>query len=155
MSENLKNIEWGADKEGIWQIMPRIASGWSDIFVIYKDDRMDYRFSSMRQLALLHALRGVYTIKGNVLLFSVKKIVVSTPGLDLDDEETGAFGLQWASENVSVVTFDPPIVLKFPITPIVTKNLGYEPDFRADNIKETITVGGTDFYKMSDDVRAN
>ena len=75
MDENSETITWGPEKEGVWQDMFVMAAGWSDRFVIYADNRMEYLFSQMSQLQLIKGLAGTYTIRGNVLLFRSPRLI--------------------------------------------------------------------------------
>lgn len=70
MEENSETIVWGPEKEGVFVM----AAGWSDRFVIYSDNKMEFLFSQMSKLQLIKGLAGTYTIHGNVLLFSISQV---------------------------------------------------------------------------------
>jgi hypothetical protein len=146
MSENTSTVSWNHRRTGIWQASPMMAAGWSSRFVIYPDNRLEYYDSQMRQLPLRVGMTGLYTIKGNVLEFHVNKMFFSVH--DSTIEANGVSGYSWENSNQNTITFVKPIIYRFPVSAIFTKNFG--PD--DDSTRETITFGGQEYYKMSDNV---
>jgi hypothetical protein len=143
--ENLPNIIWGNNKVGVWQTGIIMAAGWSDRFVIHSDNRLEYYYSQMRALPLINSMSGTYTIKGNVLEFRVNKVYYGIHHLGI---EYGINGYDWINDETNTITFEKPLVYKFPITSISTKTFGRDGDLQ----RESITIGGQNYYKLSDDV---
>ena len=148
-NENARTVNWG-NAVGIWQDYFMMASGWAGRFVIFPNDRLEYRYSSMRNLPIIEVLRGTYSIKGNVLEFRVTEIDYRVHEAHV--ENNGIVGFDWAdySGDSNTITFKNPLILKFPVTEIVSKKIG---DERDNYQKDAITIGGIDFYKMRDDTK--
>jgi hypothetical protein len=143
MDENSETITWGPEKEGVWQDMFVMAAGWSDRFVIYADNRMEYLFSQMSQLQLIKGLAGTYTIRGNVLLFSVSQV-------DIYEHDgrfggSGGYGLIWVNPKENTVYFKNPVILRFPVSKIYPYN-----KYGIEGL--AMEIGGRELYKMEDDV---
>jgi hypothetical protein len=146
MNENTSTISWNNRKTGIWQTSPAMAAGWSDRFVIYADNRLEYYDSQMRQLPLRVGMTGVYTIKGNVLEFQVNKMIYLMT--DSEIEVNGMSGYAWENSKSNTIIFEKPIIYKFPVTVIFSKEFGKNNELT----RETITFGGQEYYKLSDNV---
>ncbi|GHT90907.1 hypothetical protein FACS1894140_0400 [Spirochaetia bacterium] len=144
MNINNRNIAWDNTRIGIWQDLPAMAAGWADRFVIYSDNRMEFYDSQMRQLGIRFGMTGTYLIKGNVLEFTVNKIIYRD--FDLEIGVSGASGYSWENSPRNTITLEKPIVYKFPVTAIETKIMGHE------FTRSVIKIGGSEFYKMRDDV---
>ncbi|MBA2133687.1 YARHG domain-containing protein [Hydrogenispora sp. UU3] len=143
MDENSETIVWGPEKEGVWQDIFVMAAGWSDRFVIYSDIKIEFLFSQMSELQLIKGLAGTYTIRGNVLLFSVSQIDIYEH--DARFQESGGDGFTWANPKENTIYFKDPVILRFPVSKIYTFNkFGIE--------RLAVEIGGREFYKMADNV---
>jgi len=148
-NENSPNTNWDNKKKiGVWQDMPQMAAGWSNRFVIHSNNVLEYYLSQMGQLKICHCLIGTYKIKGNVLEYTVNKILYTMHGIDI--EYDGSFGSQWEDYVLNTITLSKPMIFKFPISGITTETIKSE--WNGTYTKETIGIGGVKYYKMSDNV---
>ena len=153
-NETLSDIQWDKNKVGVWQDSEIVGSGWSDRFVIHSNNQLEYYYSQMRELNIINGIYGTYTIKGNVLIYSVSEIYYSMNGIEM--EYSGAFGYDFKESKRNTIKLENPLVFKFPVSSITVKEFDnkfkFEPE-EPDKLKlETITIGGKNFYRMSDDV---
>jgi len=146
-NENLPNVQWDKNKVGVWQSSFGMAAGWGDRFVIHPTHQLEYHFSQMRELPIVYCLKGAYIIKGNVLTWSVNEIEYSMTGLELS--WSGAFGYEFSNAQKNTIRLEKPVIYKFPVSTITKKKIG-DKDFETE--VTIITIGGHDFYKMSDGV---
>jgi hypothetical protein len=148
MNENSQNIIL-SNTIGVWQTSPAMASGWSDRFVFHPANRLEFYFSQMRHVSLIFGTNGSYTIRGNVLIYSVTQMYIIMNNSEIIYI---FFGHQWEDTTLNIITFERPIVFKFPITNIETRSWTYDDSDEIIFSRETITIGGRDFFKMRDDV---
>jgi hypothetical protein len=141
-NENLPNIVWN-NPIGIWQDGPIMAAGWSDRFVIHPNNRLEFYFSQMREMALILGLNGSYIIKGNVLIYSVSQIYIMMN--DSEINSNAAFGYQWKNTTYNTLTLETPIVYKFPITNVVTREI-------FEGVTREVLIIGRNFFKMENNV---
>lgn len=146
INENAAQIKLSDEKTGIWQVIPVAASGWAERFVFYYDGKMDYLFSQMAQLKMAYEYRGTCEIKGNALIFSVKEMIFAPPTTDI--EKSGALGWEFLTVHPNKITFENPIVLKFPLSPIAEENIaaGAEKPY----YRKTLKIGSVKYYKCDD-----
>jgi hypothetical protein len=144
MDDKRKTITWGPEKEGVWQHGYGMAAGWSDRFVIYSDNRMEFLFSQMAELKLIESLVGTYSIRGNVLVFSVSQIDIYNH--DAEYEYSSCDGFEWKNSVKNTVYFEKPLILRFPVSEILTENEYNIPDVLC------VKIGGYVFYKKEEDV---
>ena len=104
--ENKKNVNLKS-MEGIWQDYFIMADGWSNRFVFYSDNKLDFLYSQMRYIPLAKEMIGTYEIKGNVLIFNVKEIIYNsyTPKYDT----IGFYDIWEIPDNRNTVTFKNPL----------------------------------------------
>jgi hypothetical protein len=143
MNENLPNIIWDTNnKVGVWDWSIAMAAGWSDRFVIYPTNQLEYYFSQMSPLQISYGMNGTYTIKGNVLEYRVTEIYIRNTGRINDSIN----GYSWEESGRNTIKFETPIIYKFPVTEIHIR----EYDF---GLKlETITIGGINFHRFTNNV---
>ncbi len=150
--ENKKNVNLKS-MEGIWQDYFIMADGWSNRFVFYSDNKLDFLYSQMRYIPLAKEMIGTYEIKGNVLIFRVKEIIYNsyTPKYD-----TISFYDIWEiPDNRNTVTFKNPLEFKFPIKNFelnkTWKQRNYSTNEDVEFSKDYIELGSISYYKMSTD----
>lgn len=143
----LKNME------GVWQDYFIMAAGWSNRFVFYGDNKLDFLYSQMRYIPLASEMIGTYEVKGNVLIFKVKEIIYNsyTPKYD-----TIVSNDIWEiPENKNSITFKNPIVFKFPIKNFeLNKTWKEQYNYTNEEVeftKDYIELGSFSYYKMSKD----
>lgn len=150
--ENKKNVNLKS-MEGIWQDYFIMAAGWSNRFVFYSDNKLDFLYSQMRYIPLAKEMIGTYEVKGNVLIFKVKEIIYNsyTPKYDTID-----FWDIWEiPDNRNTVTFKNPLEFKFPIKNFelnkTWKQRNYSTNEDVEFTKDYIELGSFSYYKMSTD----
>jgi hypothetical protein len=141
-NENLLNVVLN-NPIGVWQDGPIMAAGWSCRFVIHQNNQLEYYFSQMRPIPLILGLNGNYSIKGNVLIYTVSQIYFLVN--DSEINYSAGLGYQWGNSAINTLILEKPIVYKFPITSIVTREI-YE-----GLTRETLRIG-RDFYRMRNNV---
>ena len=150
--ENKKNVNLKS-MEGIWQDYFIMADGWSNRFVFYSDNKLDFLYSQMRYIPLAKEMIGTYEIKGNVLIFKVKEIIYNsyTPKYDT----IGFWDIWEIPDNRNTVTFKNPLEFKFPIKNFelnkTWKQRNYSTDEDVEFTKDYIELGSFSYYKMSTD----
>ena len=150
--ENKKNVNLKS-MEGIWQDYFIMADGWSNRFVFYSDNKLDFLYSQMRYIPLAKEMIGTYEIKGNVLIFKVKEIIYNsyTPKYDT----IGFWDIWEIPDNRNTVTFKNPLEFKFPIKNFelnkTWKQRNYSTNEDVEFSKDYIELGSFSYYKMSKD----
>lgn len=150
--ENKKNVNLKS-MEGIWQDYFIMADGWSNRFVFYSDNKLDFLYSQMRYIPLAKEMIGTYEIKGNVLIFKVKEIIYNsyTPKYDT----IGFYDIWEIPDNRNTVTFKNPLEFKFPIKNFelnkTWKQRNYSTNEDVEFTKDYIELGSFSYYKMSTD----
>ena len=150
--ENKKNVNLKS-MEGIWQDYFIMADGWSNRFVFYSDNKLDFLYSQMRYIPLAKEMIGTYEIKGNVLIFKVKEIIYNsyTPKYDT----IGFWDIWEIPDNRNTVTFKNPLEFKFPIKNFelnkTWKQRNYSTNEDVEFTKDYIELGSFSYYKMSTD----
>lgn len=150
--ENKKNVNLKS-MEGIWQDYFIMADGWSNRFVFYSDNKLDFLYSQMRYIPLAKEMIGTYEIKGNVLIFNVKEIIYNsyTPKYDT----IGFYDIWEIPDNRNTVTFKNPLEFKFPIKNFelnkTWKQRNYSTNEDVEFTKDYIELGSFSYYKMSTD----
>ena len=150
--ENKKNVNLKS-MEGIWQDYFIMADGWSNRFVFYSDNKLDFLYSQMRYIPLAKEMIGTYEIKGNVLIFKVKEIIYNsyTPKYDT----IGFYDIWEIPDNRNTVTFKNPLEFKFPIKNFELKKTwkqrNYSTNEDVEFTKDYIELGSFSYYKMSTD----
>ena len=150
--ENKKNVNLKS-MEGIWQDYFIMADGWSNRFVFYSDNKLDFLYSQMRYIPLAKEMIGTYEIKGNVLIFKVKEIIYNsyTPKYDT----IGFWDIWEIPDNRNTVTFKNPLEFKFPIKNFelnkTWKQRNYSTNEDVEFTKDYIELGSFSYYKMSKD----
>ena len=150
--ENKKNVNL-KNMEGIWQDYFIMAAGWSNRFVFYSDNKLDFLYSQMRYIPLAKEMIGTYEIKGNVLIFKVKEIIYNsyTPKYDT----IGFWDIWEIPDNRNTVTFKNPLEFKFPIKNFelnkTWKQRNYSTNEDVEFTKDYIELGSFSYYKMSTD----
>lgn len=150
--ENKKNVNLKS-MEGIWQDYFIMADGWSNRFVFYNDNKLDFLYSQMRYIPLAKEMIGTYEIKGNVLIFNVKEIIYNsyTPKYDT----IGFYDIWEIPDNRNTVTFKNPLEFKFPIKNFelnkTWKQRNYSTNEDVEFTKDYIELGSFSYYKMSTD----
>jgi hypothetical protein len=142
MNENSRNIVLN-NLVGVWHGSPVVAAGYSERFIIHPNNRLEFYFSQMKNVPIASRLNGSYTIRGNVLIYSVTEIYFVMNNSEIMQ---GANGYEWENIEGNKLTLEKPIIFKFPVSNIGTRTWG------SDLTRETITIGGQDFFKLSDDV---
>jgi hypothetical protein len=133
-NEYVPNITWTSNRVGLWNNGIIAGSGYDNRFVIHSDDKLEFYYSQMRETAY-YGMDGTYSIKGNILEFYIDKIITEVRA----GNGHGTYDLTYI-ENTII-----PKIYKFPISDIVINDFG---EFK----RETITIGGKNFYKFTDDV---
>ena len=150
--ENKKNVNLKS-MEGIWQDYFIMADGWSNRFVFYGDNKLDFLYSQMRYIPLAKEMIGTYEVKGNVLIFKVKEIIYNsyTPKYDT----IGFWDIWEIPDNRNTVTFKNPLEFKFPIKNFelnkTWKQRNYSTNEDVEFSKDYIELGSFSYYKMSKD----
>ena len=150
--ENKKNVNLKS-MEGIWQDYFIMAAGWSNRFVFYSDNKLDFLYSQMRYIPLANEMIGTYEVKGNVLIFKVKEIIYNsyTPKYDT----IGFWDIWEIPDNRNTVTFKNPLEFKFPIKNFelnkTWKQRNYSINEDVEFTKDYIELGSFSYYKMSTD----
>lgn len=150
--ENKKNVNLKS-MEGIWQDYFIMADGWSNRFVFYSDNKLDFLYNQMRYIPLAKEMIGTYEIKGNVLIFKVKEIIYNsyTPKYDT----IGFYDIWEIPDNRNTVTFKNPLEFKFPIKNFelnkTWKQRNYSTNEDVEFTKDYIELGSFSYYKMSTD----
>ena len=150
--ENKKNVNLKS-MEGIWQDYFIMADGWSNRFVFYSDNKLDFLYSQMRYIPLAKEMIGTYEIKGNVLIFKAKEIIYNsyTPKYDT----IGFYDIWEIPDNRNTVTFKNPLEFKFPIKNFelnkTWKQRNYSTNEDVEFTKDYIELGSFSYYKMSTD----
>lgn len=150
--ENKKNVNLKS-MEGIWQDYFIMADGWSNRFVFYSNNKLDFLYSQMRYIPLAKEMIGTYEIKGNVLIFKVKEIIYNsyTPKYDT----IGFYDIWEIPDNRNTVTFKNPLEFKFPIKNFelnkTWKQRNYSTNEDVEFTKDYIELGSFSYYKMSTD----
>jgi hypothetical protein len=142
-NENLPNIVLNRPA-GFWHDSPAVAADYSERFIIYPNNRMEFYFSSMTNMAIASRLNGSYVIRGNVLIYSVTEIYFEMNNADIKYEP---WGYTWDKSTINKLTLERSIVYKFPISNIETRFWEF-----SGLSRETLTIGGKDFFKFSDNV---
>jgi len=140
-NENLSNIILNKST-GFWHDSPGVAAAYGERFIFYPNNRLEFYFSDMQNMPIASRLDGSYVIRGNVLIYSVTEIYFYMNNGDITSKY---WGLDWVNKTINKLTFERPIVYKFPVSKIETKAF-------SDINRETLTIGGRDFFKFSDDV---
>ena len=146
-NENQQDIRWDNAKVGVWQSYFGMATGWGDRFVIHPNNQLEYYYSQMRELPIIIGMNGTYTIKGNVLTWSIKEIFYNATNCEIDWNNNS--GYEFAKPEKNIIRLEKPIIYKFPISNITDKKIT---DEDVDVTTTTMTIGGHDFYKMSNNV---
>jgi hypothetical protein len=141
-NENSRNIVLN-NPVGFWHDSPAVASGYGERFIIHPNNRLEFYFSQMQNMPIASRLNGSYTIKGNVLIYSVTEIYIVMNNSQIMEYP---WGYSWEDETENKLTLEKPIMFKFPVSNVWTRTWG------SDFSRETITIGGRDFFKFSDDV---
>jgi len=141
-NENLPNIVLN-NSTGFWHDSPGVAADYGERFIFHPDNRLEFYFSTMTNMPIVYRLNGSYVIRGNVLIYSVTEIYFVTNNADI---RAYSWGWSWDDETVNKLTLERPLVYKFPVSNITTTVFGSERSL------ETLTIGGRNFYKFSDDV---
>jgi hypothetical protein len=142
-NENLPNIIL-KNPAGFWHDSRDVAAAYGKRFIIHPNNRLEFYFSDMSNMPIASRLNGSYVIKGNVLIYSVTEIYFYMNNGDITSKY---WGLDWVDKTINKLTLEKPIVFKFPVSKIETtfwkfREFGFE----------TLTIGGKDFFKFSDDV---
>lgn len=150
-NEKAKTVALPAELNGFWQREnPVVAAGYSEGFVFWNGKEARWVPSEMKNLKVFGKLKGEYKIAGNVLIFSVKQIAFVEAVPNYEEwipgwEEYKDWG-KGTEDNV--VTFNKPLVFKFPISAVEEKTLqvwDYE-------IKEmTVTIGDNEFFLIREE----
>jgi len=141
-NENLPNVVLN-NPVGFWHDSPAVAAGYGKIILIHPNNRMEFHFSSMQNMPIASSLNGSYVIRGNVLIYTVTEIGIIMNNADIVYEP---WGYNWESSTGNKLTLEKPIIYRFPVSAIETRSWG------SDLSRETITIGGRSFYKLSDNV---
>jgi hypothetical protein len=142
MNENLPNIILN-NLTGFWHDSPAVAAGYSERFIIHPNNKLEFYFSEMQNMPIAARLNGSYTIKGNVLIYSVTEIYFVMNNSEIMQYP---WGYSWEDETGNKLTLEKPIVFKFPVSNMETRT------WSSEFSRETITIGGKDFFKLSDNV---
>ena len=141
-NENLPNIVLN-NPTGFWHELPAVGTGYGEIFIIHPDNRLEFYFSSMQNMPIASRLNGSYEIRGNVLIYSVTEIYFVMNNADI---RIYSWGYSWDNETGNKLTLEDPLVYKFPVLNITTTS------WSDGSSRETLTIGGKEFFKFSDDV---
>jgi hypothetical protein len=128
---------------GFWHDSPAVASGFGERFIFFPNNRLEFYFSSMQNLHVVKCLIGSYSIKGNVLVFSVSELVFIKNNSDI---VLYPGGYEWGESAENRMTFGVPLVFRFPVSKITTR------EWNSGLIREVLTIGGQEFFKFSSDV---
>jgi hypothetical protein len=141
-NENLPNVVLN-NSTGFWHDSPAVAASYGERFIIHPNNRLEFYFSSMQNMPIASRLNGSYEIKGNVLIYSVTEIYFVMNNADIRGY---SWGDSWVNSTGNKLTLERPLVYKFPISNITTRiwSGGFS--------LETLTIGGREFFKFSDDV---
>jgi hypothetical protein len=140
-NENRPNIILNKST-GFWHDNPAVAASYGERFIFHPNNRLEFYFSDMQNVAIASHLDGNYVIRGNVLIYSVTEIYFK---MNNGDIKLKSWGYSWDRSAINKLTLEKPIIYKFPVSNIETK-------FFSDHSLEALTIGGQDFYKFSDDV---
>jgi hypothetical protein len=156
-NEKLTNIIWN-DPVGVWNDDPPIIrDAWADRFIILPGNKMEYHESQMRDFKMFLGMTGSYTIRGNVLIYSVAKVYYVYFIPDVFSIQQNSH-LHMSTNGVNKITLEKPIVFKFPISKIETlpKEDELFDNYRRGHIYvdkiDTLTIGGQYFFKFPYDV---
>jgi hypothetical protein len=142
-NENIPNIVLNRPV-GFWHDSPAVAANYGERFIIHPNNRLEFYFSGMKNMAIASRLNGTYVIKGNVLIYSVTEIYFY---MNIGDIGEKPWGYDWDDSTINKLTLEKPIVFKFPVSNIETRFWEF-----SGLSRETLTIGGKDFFKFSDDV---
>jgi hypothetical protein len=141
-NENLPNVVLN-NPAGFWHDSPAVAASYGERFIIHPDNRLEFYFSNMQNVPIAGHLNGSYAIRGNVLIYSVTEIYFV---MNNGDIRSMTWGYYWDNSTGNKLTLEKPIVYKFPVSNIETVS------WTSGLSCETLTIGGRNFYKFSDDV---
>jgi len=137
-NENLPNIIWN-NSIGFWHDSPVVAADYSSRFIIHPNNRLEYCFSNMTNFPIGISLNGNYSIRGNVLVYSVTEIYIEMNNSVL---ARYPWGYSWENNTGNKLTLDKPIIYKIHVSNIEFYDWN-------NQTYETITIGGMRFFKIS------
>jgi hypothetical protein len=105
-NENLPNIVLNKPV-GFWHDSPAVAAGYGERFIFHPNNRLEFYFSSMTNMAMASRLNGSYIIRGNVLIYSVTEIYFEMNNADIKYEP---WGYTWDRSTINKLTLERPIV---------------------------------------------
>ena len=141
-NENLPNVILN-NVTGWWHDSPAAAAGYGQRFIFHPDNRLEFYFSQMKDIPIASRLNGTYEIRGNVLIYSITEIYFYMNNADIHGYP---WGYSWDNSTENKLTLEKPLVYKFSVSNIVTKY------WTSGLSRETITIGGHDFYKFPDEI---
>jgi hypothetical protein len=127
---------------GFWNGSPVIADGFGQRFIIHTNNRLEFYFPSMQNMPIASHLNGSYEIRGNVLIYSVTEIYFVINNADIRGYP---WGDSWGDSTGNKLTLERPLIYKFPVSNITTRVWN-------GSSYEILTIGGKDFFKISNDV---
>lgn len=150
-NENLPDVDWGKDTErvGVWQDTELMLSGYSNRFVIYPDNRMEYYTSQMDDMTILHGVTGAYSIKKSMLEFRVNEIMYWMP-LTFNVIDHSGY-ISWDSVTVNKIRLERPFVYRFPVSDISTVSVSIDPYSDDMEQMQKVTIGEQSFYRVRKD----
>jgi len=152
-NEKLPNIIWN-NPVAVWDVLPlKIRDAWAERFIILPGNIMEYHESQMNDFKTFIGMIGSYTIKGNVLIYSVTEVYYVHFIPDVFSIQSDK-NLYMSTNGVNKITLEKPIVFKFPISNIETLSKENElfDNYDRQNIYsdeiDTLTIGGQYFFKF-------
>ena len=140
-NENIPNIIL-KDIVGFWHDSPGVGSGYGERFIFHPNSKLEFYYSEMKSIPIIHSISGNYEIKGNVLVYKIKEVYFYTNNADI----VWGMDINWVDKSKNKLTLENPIILKLPITNTEIRRWsgGLE--------RTVISIGGRDFFKFSDSV---
>jgi hypothetical protein len=146
-NENIPNVVWN-NPFGFWHDSPVVAAGYGQRFIIHPNNRLEFYFSDMTNLPISTRLNGNYTIRGNVLIYSVTEIHFLINNSVIRSEP---WGLNWESTEGNKIILENPMIYKFSISGV--EHYVWDSQYnRNNNSYDTIIIGGQRFFRFSEDV---
>lgn len=142
MNENLPNIILN-NHTGFWHNSPAVAAGYGERFIFHPNNRLEFYFSQMQNMPIASHINGSYVIRGNVLIYTVTEIYFVINNANIVEEP---WGTSWENSTINKLTLETPIVYKFPVSNIETRS------WDSGLTRETLTIGGRDFFKLTNNV---
>lgn len=121
----------------VWSRDIVVASAHNDYFIFEDSENIKFRFRENTPLKILYGFNGKYKIINGELDILIQELLVHFP--DSQYEENGINGIDWTTNDYTILSLDKPLNSTFPIENIGTKKIF---DFESTYIK----IGSEYYY---------